>query len=96
MTNKVEVVQTTRFKKSVKKLKTNQKRDLDQAIREILNDPLLGELKKGDLRELRVYKFKMVNQLTLLGYEYAEGKLLLTLIMVSSHENFYRDLKRQM
>ena len=56
------VVQTPSFKKAVKKLKPNQKADLDGAVREVMNDPFLGEQKKGDLAFLRVYKFKMTKQ----------------------------------
>jgi len=50
--------------------------------------------KKGDLHFLRVYKFKMLKQLTLLGYSYEDGTLVLELIALGSHENFYRDLKQ--
>ena len=88
------VVQTPSFKKAVKKLKPNQKQDLDAAVRELIADPMLGEQKKGDLAFLRVYKFKMSKQLTLLGYTYDDGALVLELITLGSHENFYRDLKR--
>jgi hypothetical protein len=59
-----------------------------------VKNPLLGERKKGDLAFLRVYKFNMTNQLTLLGYSYQEGSLVLELMAIGSHENFYRDLKR--
>ena len=58
-----------------------------------MKDPYLGELKKGDLSFLRVHKFKMVNQLTLLGYSYEDGTVVLELIALGSHENFYRDVK---
>jgi len=88
------VVQTPSFKKAVKKLKPSQKQDLDAAVRELIADPKLGEQKKGDLAFLRVYKFKMSKQLTLLGYSYDDGALVLELITLGSHENFYRDLKR--
>ena len=88
------VVQTPSFKKAVKKLKPNQKADLDGAVREVMNDPFLGEQKKGDLAFLRVYKFKMTKQLTLLGYSYQDGAVVLELIALGSHENFYRDVKR--
>ncbi len=92
---KVErILQTPTFKKAVKKLKPNQKKDLDGAVRELVEDPLLGEQKRGDLAFLRVYKFKMVKQLTLLGYSYDEGVLTLELVALGSHENFYRDIKR--
>ena len=59
-----------------------------------MDDPLLGEQKKGDLAFLRVYKFKMVKQLTLLGYSYEDGTVILELIALGSHENFYRDVKK--
>ena len=94
MANVTRVVQTPSFKKAVKKLKPSQKQDLDIAVKTLMQDPKLGEQKKGDLAFLRVYKFKMSKQLTLLGYSYEDGALVLELITLGSHENFYRDLKR--
>ena len=88
------VVQTSSFKKTVKKLKPNQKKELDAVIKKLMNQPTLGEPKKSDLAFMRVYKFKMNNQLTLLGYSFDDGCLVLELIAMGSHENFYRDLKR--
>ena len=88
------IVQTPTFKKAVKKLKANQKSDLDNAIKELIDDPFLGQQKKGDLAYLRVFKFKMLKQLTLLGYSYIDGDVVLELLNLGSHENFYRDLKR--
>jgi len=90
----IRIVQTRAFAKSLKKLKANQKADLDKAVRAVVTDPLIGEQKKGDLAYLRVYKFSMVNQLTLLGYSFDDGDVVLQLIALGSHENFYRDLKR--
>ena len=94
MANVTRVVQTPSFKKAVKKLKPNQKQDLDIAVKALMRDPKLGEQKKGDLAFLRVHKFKMSKQLTLLGYSYEDGALVLELITLGAHENFYRDLKR--
>lgn len=68
--------------------------DLDKAIKALMKDPLLGEQKKGELIFLRVYKFKMMKQLTLLGYSYQDDSLVLELMALGSHENFYRDYKR--
>jgi len=90
----MQVLQTPTFKKAVKKLHANQKKDLDKAIKSLMKEPLLGELKKGDLSFLRVHKFKMTKQLTLLGYSYQEDKVILELIALASHENFYREVKR--
>ncbi len=89
-----QVLQTPSFKKAVKKLHKNQKADLDEAIKEVMIDPLLGEQKKGDVAFLRVYKFSMVKQLTLLGYSYEDGAVTLELMALGSHENFYRDIKK--
>ena len=89
-----QVLQTPTFKKAVKKLHKNQKEDLDEAIKQLMADPLLGEQKKGDLAFLRVYKFNMVKQLTLLGYSYEDGTVTLELMALGSHEHFYRDLKK--
>ena len=61
----MNVVQTRIFSKAVKKLHKNQKQDLDEVVKAIMNDPSLGEMKVGDLVGIRVYKFKMVKQLTL-------------------------------
>ena len=93
MTEITQVLQTPSFKKAVKKLHKNQKADLDEVVKALMADPLLGEQKKGDLVFLRVYKFQMVKQLTLLGYSYEEGAIVLELIALGAHENFYRDVK---
>ena len=94
MAKVIKVLQTPSFKKAVKKLHKNQKNDLDNAVKTIIETPLVGEQKKGDLYFLRVYKFKMVKQLTLLGYSYEDNELVLELIALGSHENFYRDVKK--
>ena len=88
-----QVSQTPSFKKTVKKLHANQKKDLDDAVKVLMEEPTIGEQKKGDLSYLRVYKFKMVKQLTLLGYSYEDGAVVLELIALGPHENFYRDVK---
>ena len=94
MTKITSVLQTPQFKKAVKKLHKNQKADLDKAVKAVVENPLLGAQKKGDLSFLRVYNFKMVRQLTLLGYSYEDDTLVLELIALGSHENFYRDVKK--
>ena len=89
-----KVLQTRTFKKAVKKLHKNQKADLDNAVKALMQEPQLGEQKKGDLSFMRVYKFKMAKQLTLLGYSYECGSVVLELLTFGSHENFYRDAKK--
>lgn len=90
----MKILQTPTFTKQLKKLHSNQKKDLDGAITAIVSNPSIGELKKGDLNGIRVYKFSMVKQLTLLVYEYQDDERLLLLFSLGSHENFYRDLKK--
>ncbi|MDN7132977.1 type II toxin-antitoxin system RelE/ParE family toxin [Halomonas sp. MC140] len=94
MVKATSVLQSPSFKKAVKKLQANQKKDLDVAVKKLMDEPALGEQKKGDLSFLRVYKFKMNKQLTLLGYSFDDGALVLELLALGSHENFYRDIKR--
>ncbi len=94
MVSQIKVLQTPSFKKAVKKLHKNQKTDLDKAVKKLMLEPLLGEKKKGDLSFMRVYKFKMVKQLTLLGYSFEDGALVLELMTLGTHENFYRDVKK--
>lgn len=53
-------------------------------------DSDLGERKKGDLSFLRVYKFQMNKQLTLLGYSFDDGTLVLELMALGAHEKFSR------
>lgn len=86
------VIQTTLFGQQKKKLQNNQIKILDDAIKDILKNPNLGEQKKGDLRNIRVYKFKMLNQQCLLAYQAIDSQIVLHAL--GSHENFYRDLKR--
>ena len=91
----MKILQTNTFKRSAKKLHKNQKNDLDAAIRVIVKDPSVGDMKKGDLSNVQVYKFNMVKQLTLVAYEFYENELQLIFLALGSHENFYRDLKNQ-
>lgn len=89
----MQVVQTNRFAKAYKKLHKNQLADANKAINDIIENPFIGEQKKGDLSHIWVYKFKMVNQLTLIAYMYEDDKIILTFVAIGSHENFYRDIK---
>lgn len=88
----IRVQQANAFLRAYKKLHNNQKDAVDRAVADIVRDPDLGEAKKGDLSGVYVHKFDCVNQLFLLAYEYdPETRILL---LVGTHENFYRNLKR--
>ena len=88
------IQQTNRFKKVYKKLHPNQLPCINEAIKSVIEDFTIGEQKTGDLSWLRVYKFKMLGKLALLGYSVDnESEIVLTFVDVGFHENFYRDLK---
>jgi mRNA interferase RelE/StbE len=88
----VQVLQSAAFSRTYKKLHKNQKAEVDDAVEVIIQTPELGEPKRGDLSCVYVYKFKSQNQLMLLAYEFdPETRMLL---LLGSHENFYRELKR--
>jgi mRNA-degrading endonuclease RelE of RelBE toxin-antitoxin system len=88
-----KVLQTRTFANNKKKLHKNQIKDLDRAVQEILENPEIGEQKRGDLLDVYVYKCKITKKLFLIAYQYDDTTL--TLLMVGPHENFYRDLKKK-
>lgn len=86
----MRIEQKPTFKRAYKKLHRNQKKQTNQAINDIINNPSLGREKKGDLSGVFVYKYDCVNQQYLLAYEWGEEWRLL--LAVGPHENFYRSL----
>jgi mRNA-degrading endonuclease YafQ of YafQ-DinJ toxin-antitoxin module len=86
------ISQTKIFGKQKKKLYPNQISALDKVVREIVANPTVGDLKKGDLQGIRVFKFRMLNQEYLLAYIASEDQI--SLLAIGTHENFYRDLKK--
>ena len=69
-----------------------EKEILDQEIRNIADNPSIGEEKRGDLRGIFVRKFKIKTAEYLLAYQMVGEDL--ELIMIGPHENYYRDLKK--
>lgn len=88
------IKQTHDFARAAKKLSKQQKLELDEAVKVVSNTPEIGEMKQGDLAGVQVYKFRMNNQLALLAYRFESEIVTLYLLKIGSHENFYRDLKR--
>lgn len=93
----MKIFESNTFSKAIKKLHRNQIADLKKAIEQIKSKPEIGEMKKGDLAGVRVYKFHFHHQFMLLAYIYEAKKQVptITLLDVSSHENFYTNLKKQ-
>ena len=80
------------FGRKIKKLKKQEKKELDDAVLDLLSDPSIAEEKVGDLAGVSVYKFKINKQLVLLFYTYDGNEI--SLLTFGSHENFYRDQKK--
>lgn len=93
--NEIDVYETRRFTKALEKLPDACLVIVEDEIEKIITNPLIGEQKKGDLSYLRVHKFQLNNQLTLLGYSWVEDKIELYLLSLGSHENFYQMQKKQ-
>ena len=88
----MRIYQSRSFEKKVKKMSKPEKDSLDREIRRIVDDPSVGEEKKGDLRGVFVHKFKLKTIQYLLAYRKVGEDL--ELLMIGPHENYYRDLKQ--
>ena len=86
------IIQSRSFEQRVKKFNQAQKMILDEQIRLILENPNIGDEKKGNLSEVYVHKSKIKTILYLLAYRFNEERL--ELIMIGPHQNYYRDLKK--
>ena len=89
----MKILQAGLFAKQVKKLHKNEKIALDEAIKTIMANPNIGESKKGDLQDVRVYKYKIKSQQYLLAYLHEEDEIIF-LLAHGVHENFYRNIKK--
>lgn len=87
----MKIFQSSSFGKKVKKFKKKEKLELDNAVKEIAKNPSIGTEKKGDVRGIFVYKFKISNTEFLLSYRIVGEDI--ELIAIGPHENYYRDLK---
>ena len=90
----VDVYMSRRFEKYFDSLSEPEQKEVDEQIELIMDNPEIGEKKKGDLDFLRVHKFRMNNQQYLLAYSWLEQKVEIYLLSMGSHENFYDDQKR--
>ncbi|MBE0662242.1 MAG: type II toxin-antitoxin system RelE/ParE family toxin [Bacteroidales bacterium] len=87
----MRIIQSRIFEQKVKKLSSSDKTELDNAVREVIARPDIGEQKKGDLRTVLVYKFRIQIILYLMAYRYNTDTL--ELLMLGTHENYYKELK---
>lgn len=86
----MKIIQSHFFERKVKRFGKREKKVLDKQIRQIFDNPSIGQEKKGDLRGIYVCKFKLQAVQYLLSYRFVGDDL--ELIMIGPHENYYRDL----
>ena len=87
----MKIFQSRSFERKVKKFTKPEKKQLDEQIQKIMDDPSIGSEKKGDLRGVYVHKFKLQNVQYLMAYRFVGEDL--ELVMIGLHENYYRELK---
>ncbi|PKN60777.1 MAG: hypothetical protein CVU53_01415 [Deltaproteobacteria bacterium HGW-Deltaproteobacteria-11] len=80
------------FRRFVKKQSLPLQLAIQDEVDDIGNNPGIGEEKKGDLTDFRVHKFRFHQKEYLIAYEVAKANLIF--VMIGTHENFYRDLKK--
>ncbi len=80
------------FRKFIKKQSRPFQLAIEDEVENILNNPDIGDAKKGDLSGFGVYKFKFKGQLFLIANLSEENNIIL--YMIENHENFYLKLKR--
>lgn len=91
----IKVVQTPQFERVFKKYYPQVQSIVKNEIKKIAANPEIGEQKHGDLRHIRVHKFKIKTDLYLLAYRFVDGQLILLVFIQNSHENFYKTLKNK-
>jgi len=88
----MKLLHMPRFKKYVKKLPRQYQQIILDAVENLMANPEVGQLKRGDLEGFRIHKFAMGRQLTLMAYKVENDSLVL--YQVGPHENFYKNLKK--
>ncbi len=90
------VIQAPRFARAKRRLPAKAQLAVDDAIREIVKDPLSGEPKTGALKGVHVVKFKIGPQQLLLAYQFDARRNVVEVLDVGPHETFYRELQKYM
>ena len=68
--------------------------EVDESVKRIVADPLVGEPKVGALKSVRVFKFKVQTLQLLLAYQFDARRNIVEVLDVGPHENFYRELQK--
>ena len=87
----MRITQSRTFEQRVRRFRKQEKAILDRQVRKIAKKPSIGQEKRGELRGVFVYKFKIHATQYLISYRMTDTDTL-ELIMIGPHENYYRDL----
>ena len=88
----MKIYQSRSFEKKIRRFSKKDKSVLDGEVKKIVNNPSIGEERKGDLKGVFVHKFKLSTTQQLLAYRFVDAETL-ELIKIGPHGNYYRDLK---
>lgn len=88
------VIQAPRFARSKRRFPSHAQLVIDEAVRNIISNPLSGAPKTGALKGVRVLKFKVGQTELLLAYQLKSKQSTIEVLDVGPHENFYRDLEK--
>jgi mRNA interferase YafQ len=86
------VVQAPRFARAKRAFPAPVQLQIDEIVKAIMADPLLGEPKTGALKGVRVDKFKVGPQQLLAAYTFSAKTQTVEMLDVGPHENFYKGL----
>lgn len=85
----------SKFKKDIKKI--NDKELLLRiwgVIRKIKKDFTIGELKKGNLKGIRTFKFQIKSNSYRIAYYVEKEKINIVYLHIGSRENFYKEIEK--
>jgi ParE-like toxin of type II bacterial toxin-antitoxin system len=87
------------FAQFVKKSQKPLQLTIEGEVTKICENPELGRQKRGDLKDVFVYKFHFNQQEFLIAYQFEYGMKTLKIVwidfyQIGSHENFYTQLKK--
>jgi len=88
------VVQAPRFGRAKRRLPATAQLEVDESVKRVVADPLVGEPRVGALKGVRVLKFKVQTLQLLLAYQFDARRNVVEVLDVGPHESFYRELQK--
>jgi hypothetical protein len=86
------------FEQFVKKQTRPFQARIEDEVEAICKSPVIGELKTGDLADIRIHKFKYLRQGYLIAYQTTAANDIeffsIAFYKIVTHKNFYTELKK--